>query len=134
MTMSLKAKILQQALQHIPGQSFTLRPLLQSLSSLPPTQASSNTDPKSIIDVLFGSELNARRELVQAWAEEGLKEMLEEGKGSSSKLGSRPQPGHSRQGGEMQVLAEIFARRLEYSSRIGEHLVEVRLFLALYQS
>jgi hypothetical protein len=64
-----------------------------------------------VLDVLFGSELNARRELVKAWEEEGLNDMLEAEivKGSS----------------EIEAIGEILARRLEYSSRIGEHLVEV---------
>lgn len=126
MSISLKAKILRDALQHIPEQSFTLRPLLLSVSSLPNNHA--DYDPtssaNSVVDVLFGSELNARRELVQAWEQEGLKCMLGPSSSSTSIHGSKP-GSNSKSGGEMQMLADIFARRLEYSSRIGEHLVEV---------
>jgi hypothetical protein len=131
--MSLKAKILRHALPHIPEQSFTLQPLLHSLSSLPvthPDYSKSDVTP-SVLDVVFGSEVNARRELVGAWEEEGLREMLpttvasdRERSNSTGPVapaaGPRPGPGK-----EIQALATILARRLEYSSRIGEHLVEV---------
>jgi len=112
--MSLRTKILQHALPHVPEQSFTLRPLLDSLSSLPATHPDRNeTVTPEVLDVLFGSELNARRELVQTWEEEGVRDMLES-ESSGQKGGS-----------EMDMLAGILARRLEYSSRIGDHLVEV---------
>ena len=75
--MSLRTKILQHALPHVPEQSFTLRPLLDALSSLPAAHPDRNeTVTPEVLDVLFGSELNARRELVQAWEEEGVREML----------------------------------------------------------
>jgi hypothetical protein len=109
--MSLRTKILQHALPHLPEHSFTLRPLLDSLSSLPASHPDqSATVTPEVLDVLFGSELNARKELVQAWEEEGIRDMLKT---------------ESRVGSEMDMLAGILARRLEYSSRIGDHLVEV---------
>jgi hypothetical protein len=112
MSMSLRSSILKHALPHLPEQSFTVRPLLDSLSSLPQNHPDRNeTVTPEVLDVLFGSELNARRELVKAWEEEGLRDMVE---GEMSK-------GRS----EIDAVGDILARRLEYSSRIGEHLVEV---------
>lgn len=116
--MSLRAQILKHALPYLPEQSFTVRPLLNSLSKLPVNHPDRNeTITPEVLDVIFGSELNARRELVKAWEEEGLLEMaeIELPKG-------RP---------EIEAVGEILARRLEYSSRIGEHLVEVCNLISL---
>jgi len=115
MSMSLRTTILKHALPHLPEHSFTLRPLLNSLNELPANHPDRNDKvTPEVLDVLFGSELNARRELVKAWEEEGLNDMIaaEIPKGVP----------------EIEAVGEILARRLEYSSRIGEHLVEVCLF------
>jgi hypothetical protein len=115
MSMTLRTHILKHALPYLPEHSFTLRPLLKSLNELPANHPDRNDKvTPEVLDVLFGSELNARRELVKAWEEEGLNDMLgaEIPKGSS----------------EIEAIGEILARRLEYSSRIGEHLVEVCLY------
>jgi len=110
--MSLRTQILKHALPHVPEQSFTLRPLLNSLSNLPKDHPDRNdTITPEVLDVIFGSELNARRELVKAWEEEGLNDMV------GFELPKGP---------ELELVGDILARRLEYSSRIGEHLVEVR--------
>ena len=111
MTMSLRTQILKHALPHVPEQSFTLRPLLDSLSNLPKDHPDRNdTITPEVLDVIFGSELNARRELVKAWEKEGLRDMV------GFEIPKGP---------ELELVGEILARRLEYSSRIGEHLVEV---------
>lgn len=114
MSMTLRTTILKHALPHLPEHSFTLRPLLNSLNELPANHPDRNDKvTPEVLDVLFGSELNARRELVKAWEEEGLNNMIaaEIPKGVP----------------EIEAVGEILARRLEYSSRIGEHLVEVCL-------
>lgn len=114
MSMTLRTTILKHALPHLPEHSFTLRPLLNSLNELPANHPDRNDKvTPEVLDVLFGSELNARRELVKAWEEEGLNDMIaaEIPKGVP----------------EIEAVGEILARRLEYSSRIGEHLVEVCL-------
>jgi ubiquinone biosynthesis protein COQ9 len=126
---TLRSRILQHALPHVPEHSFTIQPLLQSLRSLPSTTPSNSSEPalgsppasvsRNTIDILFGSELNARKELVKAWEEEGLRDMTD--------LNSSGRPATAtRSKGELGVIADLLARRLEYSSRIGEHLVEVR--------
>ena len=115
MSMTLRTQILKHALPYLPEHSFTLQPLLKSLNELPTNHPDRNDKvTPEVLDVLFGSEWNARRELVKAWEEEGLNDMVEAEvlKGSS----------------EIESVGEILARRLEYSSRIGEHLVEVCLF------
>ena len=55
-----------------------------------------------------------------AWEEEGLNDMLG--------------PEILRGSSEIEAVGEILAKRLEYSSRIGEHLVEVCLFHLLRRS
>jgi hypothetical protein len=117
MSMSLRTNILKHAIPHLPEHSFTLQPLLISLNSLPANHPDRNDKvTPEVLDVLFGSELNARQELVKAWEEEGLREMV----GNDLPKGSP----------EIEAVGEILARRLEYSSRIGEHLVEAcTLFL-----
>jgi hypothetical protein len=112
MSMTLRTTILKHALPYLPEHSFTLRPLLNSLNELPTNHPDRNEKvTPEVLDVLFGSELNARRELVKAWEEEGLNDMVE----------AELPMGRS----EIEAVGEILARRLEYSSRIGEHLVEV---------
>lgn len=111
MGMSLRTSILKHALPHLPEHSFTLRPLLDSLNNLPQNHPDRNDKvTPEVLDVLFGSDLNARRELVKAWEEEGLRDMIDL---------------ELPKGKEIEAIGEILARRLEYSSRIGEHLVEV---------
>ena len=140
---SLRSRILQHALPHVPEHSFTIQPLIRSLRSLPPTgnstdtqtsSSSSKPEPETVtrntLDILFGSELNARQELVKAWEEEGLRDMVKSGSETTHRAGeTRGVNGTSSHGnkGELGVIADLLARRLEYSSRIGEHLVEVCL-------
>lgn len=139
---SLRSKILQHALPHIPEHSFTIQPLVHSLRSLPSTStdtssSSSKSEPETVtrntLDILFGSELNARQELVKAWEQEGLRDMVDPGSKSGSPSTMRAGETEGINGtrshggkGELGVIADLLARRLEYSSHIGEHLVEVR--------
>lgn len=120
-TSSLRTRILHHALTHVPEHSFTLRPLINSLSSLPTSHADHDeTVSTEVLDVLFGSELNARQELVRAWETEGLKSMTNfEPKQLAGSSKSNPR--------ELDTIAEVLRQRLEYSARIGEHLVEVSL-------
>jgi ubiquinone biosynthesis protein COQ9 len=120
---SLRTRILHHALTHVPEHSFTLRPLLNSLSALPASHIDHDLSVSpEVLDVLFGSELNARQDLVREWEDEGLRYMVD----------SKPAPlqqGIEKKGKarELDTIAEVLRRRLEYSSRIGEHLVEVGL-------
>lgn len=117
---ALRLRILHHALPHISEHSFTLRPLLRSLPDLPTDHADhDNAVTPEVLDVLFGSEISARKELVQAWEQEGLRDML------GDSLGQAGQAGPSTKAGEMRIIAGLLARRLEYSARVGEHLVEV---------
>ena len=83
---------------------------------------------RNTIDILFGSELNARQELVKAWEKEGLRHMVKSGSETTHRAAETKGVNGTRSHGtkgELGVMADLLARRLEYSSRIGEHLVEV---------
>lgn len=117
---ALRSRILHHALPYIPEHSFTLRPLLRSLPDLPTDHADhDNAVTPEVLDVLFGSEISARKELVQAWEQEGLRDML------GDTTAQARQAGPTSKAGEIRTIAGLLARRLEYSARFGEHLVEV---------
>ncbi|KAK4683651.1 hypothetical protein P7C73_g6584, partial [Tremellales sp. Uapishka_1] len=113
--MSLRSAILSSAIPLLPNHSFTRQTLVDSLASLPASSSSSSfssssssssstANPESIVDVLFGTgNSSPSKALFEAWAEAGRKDMtnvVEQGVGG------------------------MLERRLEWSSRVGEHLVE----------
>lgn len=109
-TMSLRSTILHHALPLLPTHSFARQTLLTALSSTRNAPPSPHSQ-ENVIDTLFGGTVAPARALVDAWAEEGLKVMKpSDGAGPSS-------------------LREVLGRRLEYSAGVGEHLVEVRVYL-----
>lgn len=122
--MSLRTKLLTHALPLIPTHSFTPLALTHALSALPTShpdhQAESLSD--TVLDTLFGSDVAAKKALVGAWEEEGLREMRSfEIDGAPGGAG----PSTTQRGGGQVMLREMMGRRLEYSARVGEHLVEV---------
>ncbi|ORX33559.1 hypothetical protein BD324DRAFT_639285 [Kockovaella imperatae] len=126
--MSLKTTILQYALPLLPKYSFTRDTLslaLQQIRSveqpLAPSRAVSrdfahtsqldSIGRENIIDTLFGTGTTSpAKALVESWQVEGLKSV---------------DSGHDR-----ASLTERLERRLEYSSGVGEHLVEAYALLS----
>ena len=104
--MTLRAQILAQALSHLPTHSFTRLTLLSALQTLRPTLPSSGRE--NTIDTLFGQgNIGPGRALVERWANEGRRGMGE------------------RRCSGMSGVGEVLQARLEYSSDVGESLVDV---------
>ncbi|WWD06137.1 hypothetical protein V865_004222 [Kwoniella europaea PYCC6329] len=100
--MALRSQILTSSLPFLSTLSFTRPALLQSLRSIKPDI----TNPDAVIDTLFGpGSVGASKALVESWEEEGLKVL------------NGPIEGK-------EDLGEVLRRRIEYSSKVGEHLVE----------
>lgn len=139
--MALRSKILTHALPLIPTHSFTPLALTQSLSSLPTSHQDYRPDniPDAVIDTLFGGDVGAKKALVQAWEKDGLSSMTrntlvhDHSSGSGTRAGTNAVASSSTNPGpptggitetERLRLREMLFSRLEYSSRVGEHLVE----------
>nr|XP_019014258.1 uncharacterized protein I206_00340 [Kwoniella pini CBS 10737]OCF53039.1 hypothetical protein I206_00340 [Kwoniella pini CBS 10737] len=100
--MALRQQLLSNSLPLISSHSFARPALIQSLRQIKPEVQ----NPDAVIDTLFGTgSVASSRALVEKWEEEGLKSM------NSSKETE-------------DDLEEVLKRRIEYSSKAGEHLVE----------
>ena len=118
--MALRSSILTHALPHLPITSFTRQALLTSLSRLPTDHPDYRAEgiSDSVLDTLFGDGRGAEGALVGAWADEGVREIRGDLKGEG-------EAGTSSWKGTRARIGERLGRRLEYSARVGEHLVEV---------
>jgi hypothetical protein len=159
--MALRSKILTHALPLIPTHSFTPSTLTYSLSSLSKSHPDYQDGPvsDSIIDTLFGGDVGAKKALLQAWEQDGLRSMtgtnaLASGSGSvsgpsstssdngpqetSSNMSDNPTigapsgyaPPNETTASDGYRLRQMLASRLDYSSRVGEHLVEAYALLS----
>ncbi|WWD22323.1 hypothetical protein CI109_106814 [Kwoniella shandongensis] len=107
--MSLRPQLLSSALTHLPVHSFTRPSLVRALRDVKPDIS----DPEAVIDTLFGpGSVGPTKALVERWEEEGRGVM---------------QSGEGREGDGLEV---VLRKRLEYSSQVGEHLVEAYANLA----
>ena len=76
-----------------------------------------------MVDTIFGPGSTASRALVEAWDEAGLYHMVDGGAAPASVVSKK---------GKEKALEGLLERRLEYSSNVGEHIVEVCPFLRVY--
>ncbi|KAK8845378.1 hypothetical protein IAR55_006091 [Kwoniella newhampshirensis] len=118
--MSLRPQLLTSALTHIATHSFTRPALLHALRSLRPEVS----DADSVLDTIFGAgSVGAGKALVERWEEEGRKVMLKQEASDSRAKDGNVGVGVGV-GAGVEGLEEVLRRRLNYSSLVGEHLVE----------
>ncbi|GHJ85898.1 hypothetical protein NliqN6_2300 [Naganishia liquefaciens] len=108
MSMRQRQTILAHALAHIPRQSFTQRALV-----------SAGAQPECLEAVLGA---NPERQLVREWEKQGLRAM---GGGEARKMG-----GKAQREVDLGRVRGALAKRLEWSGKVGEHLVQAYALLA----
>ncbi|WWC85556.1 uncharacterized protein L201_000420 [Kwoniella dendrophila CBS 6074] len=102
--MALRSQILTTSLPLLSTHSFARPTLIQAVRQLKPEIS----NPDAILDTLFGSgSVGPSKALVERWEEEGLKVMS-----------------NSSDPTEKESLGAVLKRRIEYSSNVGQHLVE----------
>lgn len=111
--MTLSKTVLSNALAFVPRYSFTRQALLAA------TPQAAQAD---LVESLFGTGEEPARNLVREWEEQGLGAMAlpaTEGKGIIAR-------GKAQREVDFAALKSALGRRIQWSSDVGEHLVQVR--------